>query len=246
MRRPVVARLEGARAGSYPGRVNTTQALLGFAAVAAVLTVIPGLDTTLVLRSALVRGRRQAAATAFGIASGALVWGAAAALGAAALLAASRVAYQIVAIGGAAYMAVLGVRMIVQSFRGAPAADPVATDPVAAGTLAAGTVAASGGTHSVRRAYLTGAWTNLLNPKIGVFYIATIPQFIPAGASTLGMGLLLAGVHAAMSLVWLAVIVLGATYARRWLARARSLRIIDRVAGTVLVGFGAKLALEQR
>ncbi|MGW9020740.1 LysE family transporter [Leucobacter chromiiresistens] len=60
------------------------------------------------------------------------------------------------------------------------------------------------------------------------------------------MGLLLAGVHAAMSLVWLAVIVLGATYARRWLARARSLRIIDRVAGTVLVGFGAKLALEQR
>ncbi|WP_010155249.1 LysE family translocator [Leucobacter chromiiresistens] len=221
--------------------MNTTQALLGFAAVAAVLTVIPGLDTTLVLRSALVRGRRQAAATAFGFASGALVWGAAAALGAAALLDASRVAYQIVAIGGAAYMAVLGIRMIVQSFRGAPAADPIS-----AGTVAAGPVAASGGTHSVRRAYLTGAWTNLLNPKIGVFYIATIPQFIPAGASTLGMGLLLAGVHAAMSLVWLAVIVLGEKYARRWLARARSLRIIDRVAGTVLVGFGAKLALEQR
>ncbi|MGW9020739.1 LysE family translocator [Leucobacter chromiiresistens] len=151
--------------------MNTTQALLGFAAVAAVLTVIPGLDTTLVLRSALVSGRRQAAATAFGIASGALVWGAAAALGAAALLAASRVAYQIVAIGGAAYMAVLGIRMIVQSFRGAHAADPVA-----AGTVAAGPVAASGGTHSVRRAYLTGAWTNLLNPKIGVFYIATTPS----------------------------------------------------------------------
>ena len=207
------------------------QAVLGFAAVAAILTIIPGLDTTLVLRSALVRGRRQAVATAFGIATGALIWGAAAALGAAALLAASHLAYQLVTIGGALYMAYLGVSMIVKSFR-----------PTSNGHAGPATFESI----SMRRSFLTGTWTNLLNPKIGVFYIATIPQFIPAGASPLGMGLLLAAIHALMSLAWFAVIIFGASYARRWLAHARALRIIDRIAGAVLIGFGAKLALEHR
>ncbi|MFC5932151.1 LysE family translocator [Cryobacterium melibiosiphilum] len=207
------------------------QAILGFATVAAILTVIPGLDTTLVLRSALVRGRRQAVATALGIATGALVWGAAAALGAAALLAASHLAYQIVTIGGALYMGYIGVSMIVQSFRRA-----------GNGHGAAATTESA----SLWRSFLTGTWTNLLNPKIGVFYIATIPQFIPEGTSTLAMGLLLSAVHALMSLVWFAIIIIGANAARRWLAHARALRLIDRVAGTVLIGFGAKLALDHR
>ena len=94
-----------------------TQALLGFAAVAAVLTVIPGLDTTLVLRSALVRGNGYAVATALGIGTGALIWGAAAAVGAAALLAASEVAYRVVTLGGAVSLVYLGVMLIVKSFR---------------------------------------------------------------------------------------------------------------------------------
>lgn len=211
--------------------MTISQALLGFAAVAAVLTIIPGLDMTLVLRSALVRGKRPAVATSFGIAGGALLWGVAAALGAAALLAASHLAYQLVTIGGAIYMGCLGVSMIVKSFR------------------------TSGGYHdiddagrsiSIWRAFGTGVWTNLLNPKIGVFYIATIPQFIPPGAPPLGMGLLLAAIHALMSLSWFVVIIVGANYARRWLARDRALRTIDRIAGTVLIGFGAKLALGHR
>ncbi|TFC25413.1 LysE family translocator [Cryobacterium sp. TMT1-3] len=210
--------------------MTISQAILGFAAVAAILTVIPGLDTTLVLRSALVRGRRQAVATAFGIATGALIWGAAAALGAAALLAASHLAYQVVTIGGALYMGYLGVSMIVKSFRrtGNGHADALTESA------------------SLWRSFLTGTWTNLLNPKIGVFYIATIPQFIPEGASPLAMGLLLSAVHALMSLVWFAIIIIGANAARRWLAHARALRIIDRFAGTVLIGFGATLALEHR
>ena len=97
--------------------MTISQAVLGFAAVAAILTIIPGLDTTLVLRSALVRGRRQAVAPAFGVATGALIWGAAAALGAAALLAASHLAYQLVTIGGALYMGYLGASMIALGIR---------------------------------------------------------------------------------------------------------------------------------
>ncbi len=85
-----------------------------------------------------------------------------------------------------------------------------------------------------------------MNPKVGVFYTATIPQFIPDGASALGMGLLLSGVHAALSLLWFAVIITGAAIARRWLTHPRALKIIDRCAGVALIGFGAKLALDHR
>lgn len=219
------------RGRSYSGPVTITTALLGFAAVAAVLTVIPGLDTTLVLRSALTQSRRHAFVTALGINTGALIWGAAAAIGAAALLAASEVAYRVVTIGGASYMACLGVSLVVKSFQ--------------RGQL--DTVAASVSERAAPlwRAFLTGMWTNLLNPKIGVFYVATIPQFIPDGVSHLGMGLLLAAVHDVLGLTWLTGIIIAAHAARRWLVHERARRIIDRVAGVVLIGFGARLALER-
>ena len=214
-------------------------ALLGFAAVALVITIIPGLDSTLVLRSALTKGRGYAIATALGICTGALTWGAAAAVGAAALLATSEVAYRIVTLAGAAYMVWFGVTMLVKSFRGKGKA---AVDDANAAADAVPT--ARRGDHW--RAFAIGASTNLLNPKIGVFYIATIPQFIPDGVSNIGMGLLLAGVHDAISVVWFTLIIVAASVARRWLSSPAATRIIDRVAGVVLIGFGAKLALEHR
>lgn len=211
--------------------MTVMQAVLGFGAIAVVITLIPGLDVTLVLRTALVRGRRHGLAAALGICTGAMVWGAGAAVGAAALLAASRAAYAVVTVAGAAYMVYLGVSMIVKSFRaGAGHLDlAVAAKPVTAW-----------------RAFLTGAWTDLLNPKMGVFYVATIPQFIPAAASHLGMGLLLAGVHVLIAMTWFLVLIVGASLARRWLASVRALRAIDRIAGAVLIAFGARLALQHR
>lgn len=208
--------------------MTVTSALLGFSAVAAVLTLIPGLDTTLVLRSALTQSRRHAAVTALGISTGALAWGGAAAVGAAALLAASELAYRTLTIAGAVYMAYLGVRLVAKSFRQAEVAVAGAEAPV-----------------PLWRAFVNGAWTNLLNPKIGAFYVATIPQFIPEGASHLGMGLLLAGVHDVIGLLWFAGLIWGARVARRWLTSARGVKIVDRVAGVVLIGFGARLALER-
>lgn len=208
--------------------MTIASALLGFAAVAAVLTVIPGMDTTVVLRSALTQSRRHAVISALGISVGALAWGVAAAVGAAALLAASEFAYRILTFAGAAYMAYLGVMLVFRSFRHSA----VALDQSAEST-------------PLFRAFLIGIWTNVLNPKIGVFYVATIPQFIPEGASPLGMGLLLAGVHVVLSLLWFAGIIWGAQVARRWLANARALRMIDRTAGLVLIGFSARLVLDR-
>ena len=129
---------------------------------------------------------------------------------------------------GIAYMVYLGSAMIVRSFR----SHEEQTQDAA---------------HAPRReslwqAFVTGAGTNILNPKIGVFYIATMPQFIPAGNSPLGMGLLLAGVHVLLTLAWFTLIITGAYAAKRWLSRPRATRIIDRVAGVVIIGFACNPA----
>ena len=209
--------------------MSTAEALWGFALVAALLTILPGPDSALILRSALVQTRKHAYATAGGIATGTFIWGAAAALGAAALLAASELAFTILKIVGALYLAYLGISMIVKSFR----RRAIATDAAApVGTLAA--------------AFGRGVLTNLLNPKVGVFYMALIPQFLPEGVSPVGMGLLLALVHVLESIVWFTGLILAAHFARTWLSSPKVSAWIDRVTGGILVAFGAVLALESR
>jgi threonine/homoserine/homoserine lactone efflux protein len=210
--------------------VTIAQALAGFALLAAVLTIIPGLDTALVLRASLTQGRRHAIATALGINTGAFVWGAAAAVGATALLAVSEFAFTVLKLAGAVYLVALGVIMFVRTFihRHHDSLDL----GVAPG--------------SVWAAYGRGALTNLLNPKVGVFYIAVIPQFIPEGVAPLPMGLLLALVHNLESVIWFGAIIAASGFARRWLSGARARRWIDRVTGGILVGFGVALAVESR
>jgi threonine/homoserine/homoserine lactone efflux protein len=206
--------------------VSFATAVLSFALVALALTLTPGLDTALVLRSALTRSRREAAATAAGIVTGLFVWGAAAAVGISALLTASHLAYDALRYAGAAYLLWFGLRLVVRAVRGAPVSDPDADVQ-----------------SSVWRAARQGLVTNLLNPKVGVFYVALLPQFLPAGSAPLGMGLLLAGVHGLISVVWFAVLIVLAAALGRWLRRPATVRAIDGVTGTTLVGFGVKLAL---
>lgn len=206
------------------------EALTGFAAVALVLTLVPGIDTTLVVRSALVQGKGAAFVTTLGIACGALCWGLAAATGVAALLAVSELAYRVVTIAGACYMLYLGVMMIVKSFRKTEAFD--IAQPVKQ--------------TSLWWAFVTGFGTNLLNPKIGVFYVATIPHFMPEGVVPVVMGVLLASIHALLSIAWLTLVLAGAITARRWLAKPRALRITDRIAGSIIAALGVKLLLDQR
>jgi len=213
--------------------VTLPAAVLSFAVVAGLLTVVPGLDTALVLRAAITQGHRQAFATALGINTGALAWGAGAAVGVSALLTASTIAYTVVRIAGAAYMIWLGSKMLWSAVRDREGINTTES------TIAAVPATAWG---SWRR----GLLTNLLNPKMGAFYVAVLPQFIPAGTSHLAVGLLLALVHDAEGMLWFTVIILGARWARRWLTRRSARRAIDGVTGTVLVGFGLKLSLSTR
>lgn len=94
------------------------------------------------------------------------------------------------------------------------------------------------------RSFATGAWTNLLNPKIGMFYIATIPQFLVPAVPAAAMGAMLAGEHAILTLLWFTLLITGAHIARRWIANERVTKVIDRGAGTLLIGFGVLIVAE--
>jgi threonine/homoserine/homoserine lactone efflux protein len=101
------------------------------------------------------------------------------------------------------------------------------------------------GSGSVLASWGRGVSTNLLNPKVGVFYVAMLPQFIPQHASHLLMGVLLAGVHDVEALAWFSLLIFASGFARTWLRSRRAHNAIDRVTGGVLIGFGLELALSE-
>jgi len=195
--------------------------LAAFAAAAAVLTITPGVDTALVLRSAAAQGPRAGAAAALGVCAGLFVWGAGAAFGLSALLTASATAFAALKIVGAGYLLFLGLRLILSPREG----------------FALEAEAPAGG------AWRRGFLTNVLNPKVGVFYVTFLPQFIPAGASVAGFSLLLAGVHAVLTAVWFAVLIALTVPLGRWLRRPAVVKAMDRLTGGVFLAFGARLAL---
>ncbi|MDG4863743.1 LysE family translocator [Streptomyces sp. T-3] len=205
-------------------------ALWSFALVVGLLTLTPGLDTALILRTAALGRRNRAWGVVLGIQSGTLIWGALTSLGVTAVLTASQVAYEILRWAGAAYLLWMGARMLIDTWRRTPGGD-------------AGDEAALQGTDSMAGGWRQGTLTNLLNPKVGVFYVAVLPQFIPAGAPHFTMGLLLTCVHIALGLVWSATLIAFARVLRGWLQRPSARRTLDRVTGTVVAGFGLRLAL---
>lgn len=198
--------------------------LLAFTAAAAVLTITPGLDTALVLRSAAAGGARSGLRAGLGICGGLFAWGAGAAIGLTAILAASDLAFTALKWAGAAYLFYLGVSLLLQPRRVFKAAAGPAPD----------------------RALQTGFLTNILNPKVGVFYVSFLPQFIPAGANVAAFSLLLAGVHVALSLIWFAVLIALTAPLGRTLARPGVATWLDRITGGVFLAFGARLVMAQR
>jgi threonine/homoserine/homoserine lactone efflux protein len=193
------------------------------------VTLTPGLDTALVLRATIAGGRRVGAATGAGVSTGTICWGLLAAAGATAVLAASRLAFDVLRLAGACYLLWMGVRMLVSTLpdRAAPAR------PLPAGA------------PSALAGWRQGLVCNLLNPKVGVFYMAMLPQFLPDGVPALPMGIALAGVHAVESSTWFALLILGAHRARSWLQRPSVRGIVDRLTGLTLIGFGLTLGLSR-
>jgi len=219
--------------------MTATAALLAFALAAAVLTVTPGLDTALVLRTAAIEGGRRALMAGLGICTGCLLWGVIAALGLGSLLAASRSAYDVLRLCAAVYLFYLGARLLWRTLPGRSAGPAAAAGPVPVPAARAERAGASGW-------FLRGCLTNALNPKVGIFYVTFLPQFIPAGADVLSFSLLLAAVHAALGVAWFAVLVAATRPLARWLSRPAVMRALDRLTGGVFIAFGLRLALERR
>jgi RhtB (resistance to homoserine/threonine) family protein len=205
--------------------------LLAFLAVAGLLTITPGADMALVMRHALGSGRRQAFFASLGIGLGCLIWGTASALGVAVVLAQSALAFAILKYAGGAYLLYLGARALNGAIR-----DESNTK----------------GTKDTKKecsssmAFGQGLFTNLLNPKVAVFYLTFLPQFVAPDRPVLPQSLFLATTHVLMGLVWLTVYARFIDRMAGVLLTNRVKRRIEAVTGAVLMALGIRLALAKR
>jgi len=224
-----------------------TTALLGFALASTLVILAPGPDSMLVMRNTMRGGRRAGWLTACGTLSGLVIWALAAALGLSALLRVSHVGYDILRFCGAAYLIWLGLTSLAH-FRRKNTAEPVAQAGGSAPAVPGPTVPGRTGPGAARprRAYLNGMLSNLLNPKISVFFMAFLPAFVPAGTSAVEFSLVLGIWFIAETGLWLAVVAWLADRGVRWLRRPAVQRWMERITGIVLIGFGLRLATESR
>jgi threonine/homoserine/homoserine lactone efflux protein len=213
--------------------LTTSHALIAFLIASGLLTITPGLDTALVLRTAAGGGERRAMAAGVGICLGLLTWGFSVSVGLGALLNASRVAYNVLRVAGACYLVFLGCKMFFRSGL---------RDDQNPGFALADT---SARVEDPRRWLVRGLLTNLLNPKVGVFYVTFLPLFIPAGVNVVGFSMLLAGIHVVEGLLWFALLIAAVRPLSLWLRNARVAKTFDRITGTVFVGFGLRLLFDK-
>ncbi|HEX4654680.1 MAG TPA: LysE family translocator [Mycobacteriales bacterium] len=211
-------------------RQPVVTALLGFAAASVLIVLLPGPDTLVVVRNLLRGGRRRAAATVVGVLSGLVIWVAAASLGLSAVLRASHTGYDVLRYVGGAYLIYVGI----QSLRSRAAL----TD-------------GGGDVHEMRRygpllgsGYFAGLATDLLNPKVGVFFVTFLPAFVPRGADVGATTLALGAVFVVETLLYFIALIGVADRVVSWMTDARTRRRLDRGAGLVFIGFGLRLATE--
>jgi len=210
-------------------------ALLAFTVAAGLLTITSGPDTALVLRTAAVEGPRRAMMAGAGVCLGLLTRGFAAAIGIGALLSATRAAYNVLGISGACYLIFLGTKIFLgqRSFFSEPGPEP---SPLQAERVSA----------TAPRWFARGFLTNILNPKVGVFYITFLPQFIPSGVAATPSSMLLAAIHATQGIIWFLILTLATRSLSTWLQRPKVRKALDRTTGAALASFGLKLILDTR
>jgi threonine/homoserine/homoserine lactone efflux protein len=197
--------------------------LWGLLAVSLGMTLVPGIDTAMVLRTTLKGGRADGLKTAAGCATGLFVHAAAVAVGLAALIAASATAYHVLRIAGAVFLVVVGVMAIVRPGRRVEATPRLGTRP-----------------------FVTGLLTNLGNPKALLFFLSVLPQFLPAStAAALPAALALAIIPVTCSFAGLALWAILSGRLRTQLQTPKARRIQERIMGSVLVALGIRVAAER-
>ena len=207
--------------------------VLAFTVTAAVLTVAPGADNLLVIRNVLRGGRRDGMITAFGICGGLFVHATLSACGVSMLLRHSATAFQLVKLAGAGYLVWLGVQSLRRAVR--PPSPPDRVEDVAP-------------TRGIapQQCLLEGFLSNVLNPKAAVFYLAFLPQFIGPTEPVLTKSLLLASIHYVEAILWFVLLSIMLDHVRRCILKSAVRRWLEGLCGTMLVGFGARLALERQ
>lgn len=197
---------------------------VAFLSIAALLTVTPGADMALVARNVISRGRGGAFVTILGVCLGCVVHSFASAFGLSAILATSAAAFEVVKWIGSAYLVYLGAK-----------------------SLFARSVAEIGVQKPrASSSFVEGLLTNLLNPKVALFYLTFLPQFIGPGDPVLRKSLLLGGTQIAMGFTWLMIYAAMIARLRKVFERATIKRRIEAITGALLIALGVRLAFERR
>ncbi|OJB14852.1 lysine transporter LysE [Burkholderia ubonensis] len=206
----------------------------GFFLVAVfLLNVTPGPDTAYIIGRSVAQGRGAGLMSALGISAGCCVHALACAFGLTALLAASATAFTVIKLVGAAYLIYLGVRMILA--KPAAGADTARAAPVAAA-------------KALRQLFMQGFWTNVLNPKVVLFFVSFFPQFVSAGSAHKALAFLTLGaVFVVMSTIWNSMLAwVAGSVTRRFSGKPGVKKWLDRTVGSAFVGLGLRLAASQR
>ena len=199
--------------------------LISYLIAITLLTLTPGLDTTLIIRTATIEGKVKAFQAALGINLGCIVWGIIVACGLGALLMTSDLAFNALKWMGAAYLTWLGFNLILK-----PRTQLAGLNESAA----------------TQNWFMKGLWGNLLNPKVGIFYISFLPQFIPHTASPVvwTMGLVL--IHELIGFIWSIFLIVAMQSIAAYLKQPKFIQYMDRITGSIFILFALKLALSKR
>ena len=208
--------------------------LLLFVAAGLLLNLTPGPDVLYIVSQALRHGLRAGLVAALGITGGCFVHIFAAAIGVSALMLASATAFTVLKWLGAAYLVYVGLRMVFSRAPQVPGLD-----------VAAQADQSPASRQQLKTIFMRGFWTNALNPKVALFFLAFLPQFIAPSVAHKPLAFLLLGLLFNFNAVW---VNLGWACAAVWLARKAGglqarMHWLDRVAGTLFIAFGLKLAL---
>jgi threonine/homoserine/homoserine lactone efflux protein len=208
-------------------------ALVSFTLASVLIVLLPGPDSLVVVRGLVRGGRRGGASTAAGVLCGLVVWVAAATLGLSALLRASEIGYDVLKVAGAGYLIWIGVRSLQSMRRTADEVTAEGDGPMAPAPLLGGS------------GFAAGFLTDILNPKVGVFFVSFLPGFVPDGGYSVGWTTLAFGALFTVltALYFVGLIAVSGTIAT-WMRMPRIRRRLDALTGLVLVGFGVRLATE--
>ncbi len=220
-----------------------------FCGAVVLLNLTPGPDTAFIVGQSVTRGRRAGLMAVLGISLGCVVHTLALALGLSALIAASANAFMLIKIVGAAYLIYLGVRMITATLRQRVSPDAALKESTPTASPSSSTMARPTATRaSARRTFVQGFITNVLNPKVVLFFLSFFPQFVSADSATKGLAFAaLGGVMIAISTIYNGIVAwLAGGITHRMHGAPRVKAWLERSVGAAFIALGARLAWSER